>query len=49
MMAKHFITLLMSTVWGCRQGKAFVCSCVELGEKEWGEGEGNLLFICHHN
>lgn len=48
-MAEHFITVLMSPVWGCGQDRAFVCFCVESGEEEWGEGEGNPPFICHCN
>ena len=36
MMAGHFITVLMSTVWGHGQDRVFVYVCARVGA--WGEG-----------
>lgn len=49
-MAEHFITVLMSTVWGVDQA-VFVYELGEggRGEKDWEEGEGNPTFICPYN
>lgn len=41
MMAGHFITVLMSTVWGHGQDRVFVYVCARVGA--WGEGKTDEL------